>query len=158
LLYISDLPGSINNLSKPTLFAYDTNIIITHSNLKEFKEEIKIVFEKVMEWFQINLLSLNLAKTHYMQFMSKANCPVEVNINYKPNTINNIQYTHFVGLTLDSTLSWESHLDQLVSIWGNSTHSNTIFKIQKRVIRIMVNVGTRETCRELFKKLNIFPL
>ena len=27
LLYINDLPGSTNNLSKPTLFADDTNII-----------------------------------------------------------------------------------------------------------------------------------
>jgi hypothetical protein len=39
-LYISDLPGSINNLSKPTLFADDTNIIVTHPDLTDFKEEI----------------------------------------------------------------------------------------------------------------------
>jgi len=32
------------------------------------------------------------------------------------------------------------------------------FKIQKRVIRIMMNVKNRESCRELFKKLNILPL
>ena len=36
LLYINDLPGSINNLSKPTLFANDTNIICTRPNLIEF--------------------------------------------------------------------------------------------------------------------------
>ena len=42
--------------------------------------------------------------------------------------------------------------------WGNSTYSNTIFKIQKRVIRIMMNVKNRESCWELFKKLNILPL
>ena len=33
LLYINDLPGSINNLSKPTLFADNINIIFTHPNL-----------------------------------------------------------------------------------------------------------------------------
>jgi hypothetical protein len=149
-----------------------------------------------MKWFQINLLSLNLVKTHYMQFMSKANCPVEININYKTNQTNNVQYTHFLGLTLDSTVSREPHIYQLISrlnsasylirflksvislenlrmiyfsnvhsiisysiiFWGNSTHSNAIFKIQKRVIRIMMNVGTRESCRELLKKLNILSL
>ena len=30
-----------------------------------------------------------------MQFMSKTNCPVDVNIDYKTIQINNVQYTHF---------------------------------------------------------------
>jgi len=42
--------------------------------------------------------------------------------------------------------------------WGNSTYSNTIFKLQKRVIGIMMNAGNRKSCHELFKKLNILPL
>jgi len=41
---------------------------------------------------------------------------------------------------------------------GNSGYSNTIFKLQKRVIRIMMNARNTESCRELFKKLNILPL
>ena len=85
LLYINDLPGSINNLSKPTLFADDTNIIFTHRNPTEFKEKSNIVFEEIINWFQINLLTLNLGKTYYMQFMSKNNNPVNVNINHKTN-------------------------------------------------------------------------
>jgi len=68
LLYINDLPGSINNssnLSKLTLFADDTNIIFTHPNPMEFEDEINKLFEKIIIWFQINLLSLNLNKTYY---------------------------------------------------------------------------------------------
>jgi len=45
-----------------------------------------------------------------------------------------------------------------ITFWGNCTYSNIIFKIQKRVIRIMMNVGNRESCRELLKNLNILPL
>jgi len=41
---------------------------------------------------------------------------------------------------------------------GNSGHSNTIFKLQKKVIRIMMNAGIRQSCRELFRELNILPL
>jgi len=85
LLYINDLPGSINNLSKPTLFADDTNIIFTHPNPMELEEGINKVFEKILIWFQINLLSLNLNKTYYMQFLSKTNYAVNVNISYKTN-------------------------------------------------------------------------
>jgi len=113
LLYINDLPGSINNLSKPTLFADDTNIIFTHPNFTEFKEEISKVFEKIIIWFQNNSLSLNLNKNFYMQFMSKTNYAVNVNINYKTNQINSTYYTKFLGLMLDSTLSWKPHIDQI---------------------------------------------
>jgi hypothetical protein len=131
-----------------------------------------------------------------MQFLSKTNCAVNVNINHKSNQISNVCCTNFLGLTLDSTLSWKPHIDQLISklnsacyvirslksltpletlrmiyfssvhsiisygliFWGNSSYSNTIFKLQKRVIRIMMNAGNGQSCRELFKKLNILPL
>jgi len=109
------------------------------------------------------------------------NYAVNVNINYKTNRINNVYYTKFLGLTLDVTLSWKPHIDQLISkrnsaryvirslksiislenlrtiyfssvhpiisyrtiFRGNSTYSNTIFKLQKRVITINVNAGNR---------------
>ena len=38
--------------------------------------------------------------------------------------------------------------------WGNSC-SCRIFWIQKRVIRIIMGCGSRDSCRNLFKKLNI---
>jgi hypothetical protein len=60
LLYINDLPGIINDISKPTIFANDTNLIITHSNFTYFKEQINIVVEKISNWFQNNLLILHV--------------------------------------------------------------------------------------------------
>jgi hypothetical protein len=42
--------------------------------------------------------------------------------------------------------------------WGNSTDSDDIFKIQKRIIRIIMNSNKNTSCRELFKKLYILPL
>jgi len=41
---------------------------------------------------------------------------------------------------------------------GNSSHSSVIFKIEKRVIRIIIGCGYTESCRELFKELKILPL
>jgi hypothetical protein len=34
---------------------------------------------------------------------------------------------------------------------GNSAYSTHIFKIQKRLIRIIMNANRRESCRQLFK-------
>ena len=45
-----------------------------------------------------------------------------------------------------------------IIFWGISKHSNMIFKIQKRMIRIIMNVDSRNSCRSLFKQLGILPL
>jgi len=119
---------------------------------------------------------------------------VVAHISYKDNTINIISRTNFLGLTLDSTVSWKTHTNQLrskqntacyiirslksvISTWnlrtiyfsyvhsiiaysiifsGNLSHSNNIFKLQKRAIRIIMNVDNRVSCCELLKKLKVF--
>jgi hypothetical protein len=45
-----------------------------------------------------------------------------------------------------------------IIFWGNSPLGILIFRIQKRVIRIIINYRSRESCRELFKNLKILPL
>jgi len=42
--------------------------------------------------------------------------------------------------------------------WGNSCYSNIIFRLKKRIIRIIVGIRGRDSCREHFKKLKILPL
>jgi hypothetical protein len=102
----------------------------------------------------------------------------------------------FLGIKIDNTLSWKSHMDVIVPklsaayfairmfkpftalgilkmiyyayfhsitnygtiLGGNSTYSNTIFKLQKRIIIINLGAGARDSCREYFRELNILPL
>lgn len=45
-----------------------------------------------------------------------------------------------------------------IIFWGNSHSSINVFKIQKRIIRIMTKSSKRDTCRPLFKTLRILPL
>ena len=45
-----------------------------------------------------------------------------------------------------------------IIFWGNSWHSSIIFRLQKKVIRIMEGCGNRASCRSLFKKFHILPL
>jgi hypothetical protein len=42
--------------------------------------------------------------------------------------------------------------------WGNSSLADRGFKRQKRAIKLMMGYGYRESCRDLFKELNILPL
>ena len=57
---------------------------------------------------------------------------------------------------------WEVHFSYAHSIvsygiifWGNSSYSEDIFKIQKRII---MNSSRNASCRQLFKDLNILPI
>jgi hypothetical protein len=42
--------------------------------------------------------------------------------------------------------------------WGDTHYSNIIFRLQKSIIRIIVGIRGRDSCREHFKKLKILPL
>jgi len=42
--------------------------------------------------------------------------------------------------------------------WGISNYNKNIFKIQKRIIRIIMNVDSRTSCCSLFKQMGILPL
>jgi hypothetical protein len=44
-----------------------------------------------------------------------------------------------------------------IIFWGNSVHGQYIFKIQKRMIRLITNLGVKESCRCVFKELGILP-
>jgi len=45
-----------------------------------------------------------------------------------------------------------------IIFWGNSHFSTNIFKVQKRIIRIITNTGRCNSCHLLFKQLQILSL
>jgi hypothetical protein len=45
-----------------------------------------------------------------------------------------------------------------VIFWGNSFYRTQVFRMHKKAIRIIMGRGNRESCRNLFKELNILPL
>lgn len=42
--------------------------------------------------------------------------------------------------------------------WGNSSYSTNVFKLQKRIIRIIMGTRPTNSCREYFKSLTTLPL
>jgi hypothetical protein len=51
---------------------------------------------------------------NHMQFISKPKLAVDIHISYKADIINNTGRTNLLGLTLDSTLSWKTHIEHTV--------------------------------------------
>ena len=66
-------------------------------------------------------------------------------------------------LSLDSLkLIYYSYFHSILTcgiiFWGSTYYSNAIFKMQKRIIRIMVGIRNRDSYRGYFKRLKILPL
>jgi len=53
---------------------------------------------------------------------------------------------------------FHSVINYRINFWGNSSCSNSIFKLHNRIIRIVMGVGIRDSSRYFFKILNILPL
>jgi hypothetical protein len=64
-----------------------------------------------------------------------------------PNVLKTVNFSYFYSI-----------VSYGVIFWGNSHLSNNIFKIQKRKIRIISNSGKYDSCRKLFKQLQILTL
>jgi hypothetical protein len=45
-----------------------------------------------------------------------------------------------------------------IIFWGHTTPSARVFRIQKKIVRIMTGSRTKDSCRKLFTKLEILPL
>jgi hypothetical protein len=66
-------------------------------------------------------------------------------------------------MSIDSLKSvYYSYFHSLVTyrivLWGNSSYSLQIVRLQKRIIRIMSGLRYRESCRNEFKNLKILPM
>ena len=77
---------------------------------QEFENEFESVMDVVVNWFQNNLLSMNYEKTQFLQFLTKQHSNFNVQIVIPDTIIRNVNSTKFLGLTIDSTLSWKGHI------------------------------------------------
>ena len=98
LTYVSGLPKTVNDKTVPILFADDTSIIVKSSNSKDFQTNMVTAFHCVNKWFKINLPSINIDKTHYIQFKTKSKPTHDINIVCNDNLITTVPQTKFLGM------------------------------------------------------------
>ena len=110
LVYINELAQILRDIVRPILFADDTSIIISNRDKQEFKSNLESVMDIAINWFQNNLLSMNYEKTHFLQFLTKQHKKSNVKIVVPDPIIPNVNSTNFLGMTIDSTLSWKGHI------------------------------------------------
>ena len=111
---INDLITASDKL-KFLMYADDTTI---YFNLEDFdsqntEADINAELEKVNTWLKLNKLSLNAQKTKLMLFHRKQKHVNDVNIKIDNTMIEHVQTFNFLGIMLNETLSWKSHIDMV---------------------------------------------
>jgi hypothetical protein len=82
IIYINDLPPTVNNLSNHTIFADDKSVIISSKNVDDFCTISNTVLSHVTEWFTAIKLALNLEKTNIIQFKTNNTPQYVLSIGY----------------------------------------------------------------------------
>ena len=120
--------------AKLVLYADDNSFIITNPSPIEF------AIEETLSW-----------KCHINQILSRLSLAcyvIKVITPLMSEDILKMIYYSYVHLIITYGIIFG----------GNSPHITDIFKIQKRIIRIMTKSRSRDSCRQLFKRLGILPL
>ena len=116
LLYINDLYSSSDILNF-ILFADDSNMFHSHSNIKRLFEIVNNEIKKVNEWFNCNKLSLNTDKTKYVLFFKPSkedDIPLKLpNLIVNNHIIERKSTMKFLGVILDDRISWKSHIQTI---------------------------------------------
>ena len=113
LLYINDL-ANVSDILYSILFADDSNVFISGKNIEHMINTMNGELAKLMIWLECNRLSLNIKKTHYMLFSTKkCSVPDHINITIKGIKVGQVDHTKFLGVIIDSKLSWDYHINYI---------------------------------------------
>ena len=89
---------------------FTTNHSIYLISKKTANKELR----KVRKWLEANRLALNIDKTNFVIFHSPQNVPNDqVTIKFGRQKVSQETCVKFLGLLLDSTLSWKPHITEL---------------------------------------------
>ena len=113
LIFITDLP-SVSKFLTFYLFADDTNIYFESPELSKIEKVVNRELGEVRKWLEANRLALNVHKTNFVIFHSqqqKLTDHIVLKIGNK--NIKQESYVKFLGVLLDSNLSWKFHLAEL---------------------------------------------
>ena len=115
LIYINDL-AHVSDKLFALLFADDSNMFLSGKDPNELISVMNTEMKKVIDWLNINKLSLNLKKTHFIIFRRKrARINVCENLIVNGITISMTDQSKFLGVIIDKHLSFMQHIQHIKS-------------------------------------------
>lgn len=101
LIYINDITSSLPQ-TELILYADDTSFLLRSKTCEVLTESMSNCAVQICDWFRANRLTLNLTKTENMIFTLR-----------RDDRISNPDEIKFLGVTFDSKLTFEKHVDRI---------------------------------------------
>ena len=128
-------------LQYSNLFANDTCIFHFSKNFSKLEQELNSALKNVATSLKANKLTLNVDKSNLIPFNLKRNQKsANVNIHLGDDKLEPEDYAKYLGVYIDSKLTWEKHIQM------------TNFKLKKGIgiIKIMRNFLQEKQLQQLF--------
>lgn len=113
LIYINNI-GEIGLKGDITLYADDTSLFYFERSIEKIIANAQTDLNLLNEWFQNNVLTINVSKTNYIIFKAKNKKISDHDPLILNNmTINQIDSERYLGLIVDSKLTWKPHIEKI---------------------------------------------
>lgn len=179
IIFINDLPAYIQNANtEVNMYADDVSVAVKSNNSDHLINISEAALISTQNWFNFNLLKMNAGKTQKLIFDLSTNNLENIqnqSVIYLGLKLDKkLTWKHHIE-DLSKKLSkkifflrklcrsvttevkriayfsiFQANLSYGVLLWGHAKSVQTIFKIQKKAIRIINNKKKREHCRQLF--------
>lgn len=113
LIYSNDLPEVISN-AKIVLYADDTSVKAKYKNKQSLSTLLTDQFKQLNYWFSANGLKLNAEKTKFLAFHLNHQNTSQRDYFFLPPCFNVVSSVRFLGVEIDSSLTWRAHVNQLL--------------------------------------------
>ncbi len=115
ILYINDMIEYLVE-SRINLYADDTALYYSSENINNVMDTLSTEMKLVGEWLRANKLTLNISKTKFVIFASptKLRSLPDVSLQLYGQNIEKVEHMKYLGVILDSGLTFEPHIDYLV--------------------------------------------
>ena len=115
LIYINDL-SSVSEKLFSLLFADDSNMFLSGENPDHLVDSMNTELVKITEWLNINKLSLNVKKTHFIIFKrSKGTILLNNTLKINDTAVDMVESTKFLGVVIDQHLNFQQHINYIKS-------------------------------------------
>lgn len=182
LIYINDLASCVPDVEF-RVFADDTTLAVQGNSLNMLVGRLCGARVGVGDWFASNQLALNAAKSETIIFGLNENLNYQKSVKFlgvildpKLNWNDHVDYISgkiakniYVIRNLRPVVSdvvllmayhslIESHLRYSILSWGHAPAAKRLFRLQRRVVRVIAGLRYRQDCRGAFVRLKMLTL
>jgi hypothetical protein len=133
LIFINDIVGYLDKFMVK-LFADDTTLLQTDSNLENLISNFNNSIKKLLIWCNFNRIDVNWNKTKIMFVSNKRNVSLPNQISIGSNEIQVVDNFKLLGITIDNKLSFLKYVSELRILINKRLYSiDRLFYLSHRV-------------------------